>query len=68
MVVYEQTKLLIAIWCCLLFSEAILGSLLASSMVMIILAATRYGAILSHTARSPCLLYLNFCRFEQNHI
>ena len=47
----EVTNLLIALWTedldlSLLFSEAILGSLLASSIVMVIVAAKRYGAIL----------------------
>ena len=47
----EVTKLLIALWTedldlSLVFSEAILGSLLASSIVIVIVAAKRYGAIL----------------------
>ena len=71
---YEQTKLLIALWSDGLdLYSSIIGSYpwfssrLKHMMVMIIVAATRYGAILSHTARLPCVLYLNFRRCEQNH-
>ena len=71
---YEETKLLIALWSeDLDLSSSILGSYpwlssrLKHMMVMIIVTATRYGAILSHTARLSCLLYLSFRLCEQNH-
>ena len=70
---YEQMKLLIALWSERLdLSSSILesypwfSSRLKHMMVMILVAATRYGAILSHTARLPSVLYLNFRRCEQN--